>query len=720
MIKTIGSVTLGAVAGAAIYLLMFAERYESNAADSPATTFIADSVETARLTGPGAAGSRPTPELSAYQQAAQVSDPAVLEAALDRLLAEPFSAASQIEIRALFERLAAIDVRRALRLAQTPGFDVELIAGVFRAWAEADADAALQELAGVGNPSTQRAIAIALLDVLGSDAATIERIAAALPEHQRIDFNAMALARRAEDDPRGAINAALALRDTAARSSAALRVGAAWVHSDPIAAYTAGDTLPRELQLAYRNSVAREWAETDTAAFLSYANDQPALDDFLPGLMHAMAVDPERVYQVAAAHPALPIGEGFNTYVTVHRTAFTDLVMTDPDRAFRILETINDAERHRDLTNALAEAYGRSRPAEAVAWARSLQPRNAVLEASAIAYSTADFDQKLTWLDEFEDPVDLTPYARNPFIATWGYISYLMALRAGGHPDRAAIASQLLERGDERSMDLLGRMTNTWVGYDPGGALDWMLASGEIDPFIAANIGGQLAQRDAKAAAAYTERLPEELRMPWLQQIASEYARQDAAGATGWIAQFQGQPGYDDMLGQAIVQAAQTDPQSAAQMLLLASGEMQRNVAGSVASGWARSDLAGAARWAVGLRDASAREAALNTVGNSWAYRDPQAAQRWAANLPSGEVRDQALSAVLSQLTRDGFDTSIDPQIIGAIDSAGRRNQQAARIVTSIATHDPDRAESILERWVTDPVLRQQGEQAIAQSRENR
>jgi hypothetical protein len=48
------------------------------------------------------------------------------------------------------------------------------------------------------------------------------------------------------------------------------------------------------------------------------------------------------------------------------------------------------------------------------------------------------------------------------------------------------------------------------------------------------------------------------------------------------------------------------------------------------------------------------------------------------------------------------------------------RNQQAARIVTSIATHDPDRAESILERWVTDPVLRQQGEQAIAQSRENR
>jgi hypothetical protein len=702
MLRSIGWVLLGAAGGVAL-------------------GFFLNPAPEAGLAGqarPAATVGEATTELSAYRAASQITDAAALEAALEQAQSGPFSVEREASVRAHFERLAAVDVRRASRFASTPGFDVELVADVFRDWAEVDANAALEELAMIEDPVVQRVVATALLDVQGYNASAIDRIASALPEYQRVDFQANALAKLAEDDPRTAINAAVSMRDAQARSSALLRAGAAWAQHDPIAAFAETASLPPELQAAYRNSVATAWSEIDTDGFLTYASAQPALDDLLPGLMHAMAVHPERVFEVAAAHRALPIGEGFAPYVTVERTAFTGLVMSEPERALAVLEAMPAGERRRALTIAAAESYGRVWPDEAYAWVTSLQPRDAVLETSVIAYSAAPIDQKLQWYYDYENPEDLTPYARNPLLATWNYIANIMGGLAGGHPDRALIASRLRERGDERSMALLARMTGPWVNSDPEGALDWMLASGEVDPAIASNIGSQLASRDARAAAAYVDRLPQELREPWLQEVAVQYAAQDPEGASAWITGFQGDPGYDAMLGQMVARVAQSDPRIAARMLLSAPGEIQQGVADNIAAGWAQSDLAGAARWASGLNDESARSSAVRSVANSWAYRDPGAAQRWAANLPNDADRDAALAAVLTRLTRDGFDTTIDTRLLGEFSSDSARNRQASQIVMAIASHDPDRAETVLERWVTDPALKQLGEDAIAQGRE--
>jgi hypothetical protein len=168
------------------------------------------------------------------------------------------------------------------------------------------------------------------------------------------------------------------------------------------------------------------------------------------------------------------------------------------------------------------------------------------------------------------------------------------------------------------------------------------------------------------------------------------------------------------------MQAAQVDPAVAAQMLSLAPpGAIQPNIAGNIASGWSQSDLSGAARWALGLSDTSARSIAISTVGSSWAYRDPAAAQRWAANLPNGEARDQALTAVLSRLSRNGFDTAIDLGIMDAFDSTSTRNRLASEIVATVAANDPDRAARLMDRWITDAALRQQAREAIERARES-
>jgi len=711
MIKRIGLVVIGAAIGAVAYLQFFAGPARDA---SPAVS------TTASQATPAAPAADPviTPELSAYQAAAGMEDPAVLEDALERALAEPYSAQQQTEIHALFNRLAALDIRRAVRFADTPGFDAGLVARAFQVWAANDADAALTELVLIDDPLMQYTIAEALLDVLGYAPDAIERIASSLPSYQWVDFQASALAKLARIDPARAMNAALSFSDPALRSSAALRVGAAWVHHDPAAAVAAAESLPRELQSAWRSSVAREWAHLDTEAFLAYAQSQPGIEDLLPGLMHSMGVDPERVFEVAAMHDPLPIGEGFPAYATVERTAFTGIVMSDPQRAFGILDSLPQGERRRALTIALAESYGRTRPEEAIAWVRSLVPRDAILETSVIAYG-GTLDQTFQWMYEYENPEDLTPYARNPLLATWNYIANIAGPLAGGHPERARFADQLYARGDEKSAAVLQRLTRAWVNYDPAGALEWMLSKGTVDPALALNIGGQLAARDAEAAAAYVEQLPAELRPLWLREVAGAYGRQDPAAAADWLSRYQGEPGFSEMLGQAVALAAQTDPQSAASMLLMAPpGEMPINVMASIASGWARTDLAGAARWAASIDDAASRGIAVSSVATTWATRDPAAAQRWAGSLPQGEARDQALSAVLSRLSRDGFDTAIDARLLDAFSSDGLRNRQITEIVGNVALDDPDRAQTLLQSWTTDQAVRRQGEELIERVRQ--
>lgn len=710
MLKETGLLAMGGIAGAAVYFLVLAERATEAPGESEALV-ASPAGETI------AAGIAATAELAAYRAAANIADVAAIENALERALAEPYSAERQIQIRALFDRLAAIDMGRAVRFADTPGFDAGLVADAFRAWAANDPDAALLELGLIDDPVMQRTIAEALLDVLGFDAATIERIASSLPLFQWVDFQAAALARLAESDPVRAIDAALSLGDPALRSSAALRVGAAWVSHDPAAAIAAGNSLPPELQAAWRSSVAREWARLDADAFLGFARNQPQIADLLPGLMHAMAVDPERVFEVAAEHDPLPIGEGFPAYATVERTAFTGVVMSDPQRAFSILEALPEGDRRRGLTIALAESYGRTRPEEAIAWARSQVPRDAVLETSVIAYG-ADFETKFQWMYEYENPEDLTPYARNPLLATWMYIANIGGALAGGHPDRARIADQLFARGDEKSQAVLQRLTVAWVGFDAEGALDWMLGKGAVDPVLAVNIGSRIAARDAAAAAAYVDRIPQDLRGDWLRAVASEYGRQDPAGAASWLARSQGEPGFEDLLGRAATQAAQSDPEVAAQMLGLAQpGAIDANVAAQIAAGWSRSNLAGAADWAASLEAADSRSIAISRVASNWASRDPAAAQRWAAGLAEGPARDEALAGVLNRLARGGFDTAIDPRALDGFSSDSLRNRQVGEIIASVAASDPDRAQSLLQRLATDAATRREGEEAIERAR---
>ncbi len=663
--------------------------------------------------GPSADDATPHARLEAFRSAEGISDAAELERALARALAEPFSTARDAHIEALFKRLAALDVRRSLRVAGSSQFDALLVADVFAAWAESEPDAALRHLAGIANGHNRLAAAIALLDVFGTDADAIERIAAALPDHQRIEFQAEAVAQHARRDPASALRTALLLRDTAASNTAARRIGMIWAHEDPITAYGQAETLPRELQSAYRDSVTVEWARLDALGFLAFAETQPHLNELRPGMTQAMAVDPERVFEVTANKPPLPFGDGFPANITVERTAFTALAQRDPQRMAAYLESLPFDARREEFTVAFAETYGRTRPNEALAWARSIEPPRPGLVATIIARSAlVDLDQAIRWMNEFE-----APPGGNVF-ASPAYIAANIAVFAAADPRRADIASRLAAQQDEpHSALLLERITSIWVQNDPAGALDWMLSSGStVNEGVAANIARQLASRDAATAATFASRLPAELRSLWLGQVAAPYARQDPESASTWLLQFQGEPGYDDALRRVMQMTAQTDPQSAARMLASAPADVQQSSVATIASSWARRDLAGAASWATSLPEQQ-RGTAVSSVAMSWAARDPQAAQRWALGLPRSETRDQALSAVVTRLAADGLEIATQTRFFEAFSSDSVRQSQAVAVARSIARHDPERAQALVDEWITEPMPRQLAEAAIEEAR---
>jgi hypothetical protein len=283
-----------------------------------------------------------------------------------------------------------------------------------------------------------------------------------------------------------------------------------------------------------------------------------------------------------------------------------------------------------------------------------------------------DYRLAYQWLKEYSEQ---TSYG-NP--AAIQNIVQFIGVFAATDENRAAFATALLRESDDPSAEAVRTaMLGNWVQSEPGSALDWMLENGAaIEPALASSIASALAVRDAKKAAQYIDRLPAEIRPNWMQQVATPYASQNPSEAATWLAQFQGQPGYDSAYRAVMNRLAQADPLAAAQMLSAAPGELQASLSVSmVANGFAREDLAGAARWASSLSDTNARAQAVGQVASDWAARDPRSAQRWALGFPRGELRDQALSSVLSRMAQSGFAETIDPELLEAFASESSRER---------------------------------------------
>lgn len=483
------------------------------------------------------------------------------------------------------------------RIADAGPSDEQFIKATYREWAAANPDAALQALVSVEPPAARRAAALALLDSLGDDVASADRIASALPALEQPAFRAEWLGLLAEHDPVGAFWEMLAIGSSTAREMAGERIAAAWAAQDPEVALAEAMLLPDEEASGFRRAVLGAWARSDTEGLLAYLESADV--DPLEALdaMMFFTTDPESLLAMAERRDDA-LG------ATMQTTALTMLADLDAPAAVRRVEAMPEGSERDQAVMMVAMMYAQSDPAAATSWIEQMLPASPNARM-LVAVSLAEQDP-VKAMDMLSSGGATTQ--ENQMLLT------LIVQTAAVDPERAQSLAENLAASDKpEDRTYLSNLMTTWVGLDPEAALGWALErESSLDPALLGNAAARLASRDPAAAAAYVERMPSaEYRDVWITRMAGSYGRSNLDEAVSWLGQYRGQAVFEQAYPQLISQAAGADPQAAARLLSSASSQVQRNAAAAVATSWAQQDPDAAVRWALGLGDETARDQGL-------------------------------------------------------------------------------------------------------------
>lgn len=543
MIRVVGLVLTGAVLGIVGAALYPSSDFNPGADGS--------------LRADGAAGIQPAPNafqtrLAAYERVSSAPDADALAARIEAAAAGNATWQRNTEISALLARLVATDPRRAVRLAESFALGNDVLAGLFRTWADADPDAAIAALESLALASSRRAAALALLDVVGFAEADIEVVAAALPRVEGNNFRLDAIALFAEQDLPGALERALQLEVGQASTAAAQQIAAVMARSDPQAALAYENMIPVPIQrIRYRDRVFDEWAKTDPAAMLAYLESTSDLTEVLVGEagFQALATSaPEKLFIVADRFAA-------SQRARAQAAAIDVLATIDPVAAYERVSALPATNERDGLVETVAARYAEQDSEAALAWATTLEPRSAAaLHAVLSNLAAADPGRAVDLvIGDILDPV-----------ASNRMDTLSVAAVLAGPMDEASdripgVADKLAAHGDPRVRTQLDALLVSWSQRDAGSALDWTLLNtdalrGDAAASLARNIAGQ----DIELAREGLPRLPTKLRSPWISGVASAMAEQDLPGAQRWVLSLPSGPARDPGLGNVLQRAAST------------------------------------------------------------------------------------------------------------------------------------------------------------------
>lgn len=633
--------------------------------------------------------------LAVYNAAATETDITRLAAALERIAAEPWSPATDVEIDALLASLSDLNPAFAATRVRELDLDMPFVADVFVNWARTDPEAAISELARIGSRAERLEVALALLDVFGDDASGRERVAAGLPGEERSLLIVESIVSRAEYEPYAAFRDALALNEIELRRRALTEIGAVWAAQDARGAIAQAEQLPEQLQSTFRAGVIHEWARLDSTDYLAWLSSVAS-----PPVEAAVGID-----LLAQAHfdQLMSIADTMtpDQGQRIRFSAFAALAETDPDEAMARAEAMLPGSDRDMLLMSVGSTVARSDPEAAFAWARRMTPpsRNLMTQIT-VAIVQNDPERAIAFLENPPEGVDSQ------------LITAVLGSTLGRDPEQAEEFADRLAASDSiQAANALRNVVSRWIQQDPERAFDWALANdAALDSAIIGPVAQAMARADPAVAASYIGRIPDEHRPVWITQVAGPYALQNPDAALAWVTQFQGQDFYDGALRQVISASAWTDARAAARVLSQSSVEVQLGAASQVAQAWAQEDPRAAARWAASLSEPRARSGAIVASIGQWAGRDLGAARNFALGLERGETRDQALSAVISTMSQSG---EFDRELLGSYSSDTARQDALVRAIPVIAQSDREQADELLG-LVTSANTRRQIEDRIA------
>jgi hypothetical protein len=286
---------------------------------------------------------------------------------------------------------------------------------------------------------------------------------------------------------------------------------------------------------------------------------------------------------------------------------------------------------------------------------------------------------------------------------------FSLRLRAGDL-DLRRTAERLLATGDATLRSHASAVINVWSGTNAEEAVSFAL--GHLDRLTPTDLGllaQQIAINAPDIATGTPALLPPEHRASWVAGVAFALVHSYPDRAIGYLSDHRGQPGYEQGVVAVVRQLASVDSPTAAALLATAlPSQPIGNVAVELATAWGRRDPRAAAAWALGLEQAGPAGA----VAAAWARDDSSAAEAWALSLPRGEVRDAGITGVLTARADTG---EFNPALLNALSSEAARQQGASRVILQVGRRDQARARELMNAYLSDPELRRQTEQQLAQ-----
>lgn len=726
MARSLLWVVTGVFAGAvSVWLIARLEPVSMTRSSAPAERFeLAELPVPAPLSAPRD-GSFAAERIAILEQAAATDSLVDLEQWIRLAASEPPSRLRELRLEALLARLAEIDPAHAVQTARANYLGLPFLFPLYDAWARSDPEGVLYELGLISPPSSQRAIALAVLEALGGDADALARVAAVLPESSRFAFEVDVLVGQAEADPLAAL-VDLARSPREPLNSIALeRIAELAAARDPQMAFAALERIEfYQMRMGLQGVIFAAWADLDPDSAFAWIEtaEIAALPESPVAYQRLAEIDSARVLALLdRLPPALR--------VNVERVAIQTLAEQDAIAALAMLDAMPPSPGRENLLQTIAQTYGRQNPDLALAWLQGLPPAQAQAARGNVLLGIAGVDP--------ERAVELViaelqqqgagPTGGMPVSAA-AYLAVLSQVTDSGMADTARIADRLLDIDNPTLRSMMSVLMSSWVRSDPDGALGFALANtSRLDPSVFSQIALATTERNAEQAIAVVDRLPPAQQVQWVSGVAQSLADSDVDRALAFIDRFGAEPGFEQIYGTVARQLARTDPATAAGLIersLVAAAPGPggattpapvaiMSTAGQIAREWATRDAGAAADWAFRLGDERVRTQAVSQAMSTWAARDFDAATQWAMGVASGTRRDSALDGLMSGAAQAG---RFEPRLMDAYSNPNGGQTGASRAIVEIGRNDPQEARRLLDAYITDPAVRRQTEAQLART----
>jgi len=231
-----------------------------------------------------------------------------------------------------------------------------------------------------------------------------------------------------------------------------------------------------------------------------------------------------------------------------------------------------------------------------------------------------------------------------------------------------------------------------WARQDSAGAMAWAESlEGRDKRDAVQGIISEAAKEDPAAASAMLSSVTDaDAKKNAQNSIALEWGKKDWGEAQAWISTL---PTDDqaDATARALRGLADEDPQAAAANIgSLTEGDTRDDAVADIAREWGREDPSGAAKWLMETGSSDAQEEGIGRVVSTWVGQDADAAFAFINEQPTGDVRDEAASSFV--MANQSGDIQQNIQLAETIDGERDRSRAIAVTAMSWAREDKEAA----------------------------